>query len=109
MTMTFDRYRDFVLSKVSVQTISRDQELAAALGLCGETGEIADLIKKQRFQDHHVYHGWLLEELGDVYFYFVLMLDAMGYTLDQVIDENVRKLEERYPEGFDPDRSMNRT
>lgn len=100
-------YRDFVLSKISVNHLL-DLELAAALGIAGEAGEIADAIKKRRFQDHQDPPGFLLEELGDLFFYFTLMLEAQGYTLDDVITQNQLKLDTRYPNGFDAKRSMNR-
>lgn len=105
--MTNEEYMAFVLSKLS-DAAKKDMELNAALGLAGEAGEICDLIKKQRFQDHHVWQGWMMDELSDVIFYVFMMLAAQGWTFQEVIANNVRKLNERYPEGFDAERSMNR-
>ena len=107
MTVNIERYKEFVISKCSMRTID-DMELTATLGLVGEAGEIADVIKKIRFHDHHAQPGYILEELGDLFFYFVLMLEAQGYTLEGIVDFNIRKLEERYPDGFESERSMNR-
>lgn len=107
MTVDMDRYKDYVISKCSMASLD-DLELTAALGMGGEVGEILDTIKKVRFHDHLTYQGQLVEEMGDLFFYFTLMLEATGYTLDQVVEANEKKLDERYPEGFDPMRSMNR-
>ena len=107
MTVDMDRYKDYVISKVSMRSLD-DLELVSALGIGGEAGEILDTIKKSRFHHHPTYYGFLLEEMGDLFFYFTLMLEAQGYTLDEVVEANKKKLDERYPEGFDPERSMNR-
>lgn len=50
----------------------------------------------------------LNKELGDVLWYAALMCEAFGWTLDGVMAQNVKKLEERYPDGFDTDRANNR-
>ncbi len=105
--MNEEEYRDFVMSMASDETLE-DPILAAALGLAGEAGEVADTVKKTRFHGHPVLAHEMLNELGDLYFYFTLELWAMGYSLQEVIDENVRKLNECYPEGFESERSINR-
>jgi NTP pyrophosphatase (non-canonical NTP hydrolase) len=107
MTVNIERYKEYVISKVSMRTLD-DPELAAALGMGGEVGEILDVIKKLRYHNHPAGRHYLLEEMGDLFFYFVLMLEAHGYTLENIVDFNMRKLDERYPDGFEPDRSMNR-
>lgn len=80
----------------------------AALGLCGEAGEVADHIKKGLYQGHGVRNDRIAEELGDVLFYASMMADAMGLTLQDVAQGNVDKLLKRYPDGFDPERSLHR-
>lgn len=72
-----------------------------ALGLAGETGEIVELIKK------HLGHGIplpplgiLTEEFGDVLWYLAAICTHQGISLEEVAKRNVRKLEERYPNGF---------
>ena len=79
-----------------------------ALGLCGEAGEVADLIKKATFQGHELDKEKLIEELGDVAWYLAIAAEALGVTLGEVLERNVKKLEARYPEGFDKARSINR-
>lgn len=80
----------------------------AALGLTGESGEVADAIKKMLFQGHALDRKHVAKELGDILWYLGLACEAIGYSLDEVMQMNVDKLRARYPQGFDPERSINR-
>lgn len=79
----------------------------AALGLTGEAGEVADIIKKHLYQGHDLYPSEVIEELGDVIWYVALMADYFNVTLGFVMQQNITKLKARYPEGFDPVKSVN--
>lgn len=79
-----------------------------ALGLCGESGEVADIIKKHRFQGHDLNRTKVIEELGDVCWYIAMMATALGVSLEDVLEKNILKLIRRYPDGFDAERSINR-
>ena len=78
------------------------------LGMCGEAGECADIVKKYFFQMHELDREKLAEELGDVLWYVAETAQGLDMTLEEVARGNLRKLEKRYPEGFDPERSINR-
>lgn len=78
------------------------------LGLCGETGECADLWKKHMHQGHELDADKLIVELGDVLWYCAELASGLGVSLEDVAQINVEKLKRRYPEGFDPERSRNR-
>ena len=80
------------------------------LGLAGEAGECADLVKKWAYQGHDEGEtkDKLKEELGDVMWYAAETAAALGTTLDEIMLMNVAKLQARYPEGFDAERSMHR-
>ena len=80
----------------------------AALGLTGEAGEVADEVKKCMYQGHPWQPSKIIEELGDVLWYVALMADYFNVTLGFVMQQNITKLKARYPEGFDPVRSVNR-
>ena len=80
----------------------------AALGACGESGEFADMVKKVVFHDHELNKWKMLLELGDILWYVTEAATALGYTLEEVAVENEAKLQRRYPDGFDPERSKNR-
>jgi len=78
------------------------------LGLAGEAGECADLVKKHCFQDARPIHDALIDELGDVMWYVAETAAALGVTLEEVAQHNVDKLRKRYPEGFEAERSLHR-
>jgi NTP pyrophosphatase (non-canonical NTP hydrolase) len=78
------------------------------MGLAGESGECVDLVKKHLFQGHELDSNRLAKELGDVAWYLAVTSYAIGYSLDDVLKTNVEKLYTRYPDGFDPKKSINR-
>lgn len=106
--MTLNEYQALA-QRTSRKDISPDDHLLnGILGLAGETGECADLVKKCFFQDGRDIREDLKDELGDVLWYVVEAVTAMGWTLEEVAKHNVDKLRRRYPEGFDADRSLHR-
>lgn len=80
----------------------------AALGIAGEGGEVCDLVKKNLGQHHRLETVKLLEELGDVLWYVAECCSVLGVSLESVMAANVAKLQQRYPDGFAPERSINR-
>lgn len=90
------------------QSIFANQLANAVLGLCGEAGEVGDLIKKQLFHGHTANPQKIAEELGDVLYYVFWIANLYNLTVDQIIAQNIQKLYFRYPDGFDSERSRNR-
>lgn len=82
--------------------------LNGALGLGGESGEVEDIVKKFIFQGHPLDKAHIAKELGDVAWYLAVAAYSIGYTLEEVLQMNIDKLKERYPDGFDVDKSLHR-
>jgi NTP pyrophosphatase (non-canonical NTP hydrolase) len=86
--------------------------LTAAIGMAAETGEFCELPKKIFFQGKPLNTDTLFHmkrELGDIMWYWVNACRALGLEPNDVVEENVRKLEARYPGGeFDSWFSENR-
>ncbi|RME05558.1 MAG: nucleotide pyrophosphohydrolase [Anaerolineae bacterium] len=82
--------------------------MVAALGLAGEAGEFANLVKKLTAHKHFITNAELADELGDVLWYLAEAATVCGLDLDVIAYRNIEKLKERYPKGFDPERSRNR-
>ena len=85
--------------------------LTSAIGMMAESGEFTELLKKMVFQGKEFnedvrFH--MKRELGDILWYWIQGCIALGYTPDEVMDENIKKLEARYPNGFEVVRSENR-
>lgn len=72
----------------------------SGLGIAGEAGEVADLIKKAVYHGHGLDREKLKKELGDVLWYVSSLADAAGFRLSEVMESNLDKLRARYPEGF---------
>ena len=122
----FNDYAKFVISTTSNESLSTlslaekllrlgretetewSQLLTASVGMQAESGEFSEVIKKIIFQgkpftEDERFH--LKRELGDVLWYWVQGCKALGYTPQQVMEENIKKLESRYPNGFEVVRS----
>lgn len=83
--------------------------LYAAIGMCGEAGEVSELVKKYEYHGHAIDTEHLARELGDVLWYVSYMADLFGYSLGKIMAMNQEKLAKRYPDGkFDAERSRNR-
>jgi NTP pyrophosphatase (non-canonical NTP hydrolase) len=79
-----------------------------ALGLVGEAGETAELFKKKLGHGHPLSREKVVKELGDVMWYVAEVCSIMGVSLQEVANENIKKLEQRYPEGFNEEKSLHR-
>lgn len=123
-----NKYREFVAGVTSDASndleamIARLRELnevcnvsllmTGAIGIASEGGEFSEIVKKCVFQgkplnDETLFH--IKRELGDIAWYFANACRAIGVNPSEVIEENVRKLESRYPGGhFDVYYSENR-
>lgn len=101
--MTINDYQ-----KEALRTAGEADFVNGVLGLCGESGECADIVKKYLFQGHDLDVEHLAKELGDVAWYLAVTAYAIGYDLETILRLNVRKLRKRYPDGFDPEKSQNR-
>ena len=82
--------------------------ILTALGIAGEAGEVVDIVKKVLYHAHELDTSALCKEVGDLLWYVVLLCETVGLTLDEVMQTNVEKLRQRYPDGFDPQRSRMR-
>lgn len=79
-----------------------------ALGVAGEAGEVADLIKKAVFHRHPLNRDALIKELGDVLWYVAALCTKLDIGLDDVMVLNIEKLRARYPAGYSSERSRER-
>lgn len=109
--MTFDEYVNE--SKRTATALSDDnrkeQMVMSGLGITGEAGEVADEIKKHVFHGHTLDEIKIMKELGDVLWYMARLCAILNVSLDTVAQMNIDKLKARYPNGFERERSINRT
>jgi len=107
--MNLDEYQSLAARTLG-RNRTQEQLLAnAALGLTGEAGETAEIIKKHLFHDTPLDRDALIKELGDCLWYIGAFATVLDVSLDEIAQRNIDKLKKRYPAGFDPERSKNRT
>ena len=106
--MDVKEYRESAMVTVNRNLDKRDMLINGAMGLCGESGEVIDILKKHIFHGHELDREHLLEELGDVAWYLNEAAYALDSSLEEIFERNIAKLKKRYPQGFDKERSINR-
>lgn len=106
--MTGNEYQALAMRTANTGLTPYDNLIVGALGLAGESGEVADLVKKFIGQGHELDREQVMDEVSDVLWYVALTLKAIGKTVDECMQHNVDKLKARYPDGFSPERSIHR-
>lgn len=106
--MTLNEYQKMALRTSSKENTSRIALAILAIGLCGESGEVAELLKKYIGHGHDLCVDDVLNELGDVLWYVASLAEAMDSSLESVASMNITKLMKRYPHGFSEEASRNR-
>lgn len=105
--MTIDDYQTAAMR--TAPHLSDDELIEnAAMGLNGEAGELIDHIKKYKFQGHSFDRDYVAKELGDIAWYLAIGAFALDLPLETILEMNVNKLKQRYPDGFTVERSINR-
>ncbi len=106
--LSMDNYQQLAGRTAGAGKDGEHRKIIAALGLAGEAGEFANLIKKQTAHGHEIGSEALADELGDVLWYLAEAATACGLSLGEIAQKNVDKLSARYPEGFSQEASINR-
>lgn len=106
--MTVNEYQKLAMTTLNPELSKKDALINGVMGLCGESGEAIDIVKKWLAQGHELDREKLAKELGDICWYLAETATALDLSLEDVMAANIEKLKKRYPEGFDLDRSMNR-
>lgn len=106
--MTGSEYQKLAMRTCQFEPINHLDMLCHALfGLCSEVGEIHNLYQKE-YQGHMFTVLDVRDELGDVLWMIAELCHAYDLDLDDVMEANIEKLKKRYPDGFDPERSIHR-
>lgn len=106
--MNMNDYQVMAARTINHNLSASEQLLNGCMGLCGESGECIDILKKHLAQGHPLDVEHIIDELGDVVWYASEVAYALGVGLDEVCERNIAKLSKRYPTGFEVERSINR-
>lgn len=69
------------------------------MGMSGEMGELMDAIKKSIMYQKPLDLAHVIEEMGDIEFYFEGLRQGLGISRSEVLEQNVSKLSKRYESG----------
>jgi len=106
--MTINEYQELAMKTLNPELSPRDVLINGVMGLCGESGEAIDIVKKHISQGHELDREHLIKELGDVAWYLAELAYVLDVPLEEVLQRNIDKLRARYPEGFDTEKSKKR-
>ncbi len=106
--MNANEYQKLAMITLNKELNKKEMLLNSVMGLCGESGEAIDIVKKHHFHGHNLDKDKLIKELGDIAWYLAEAATALDISLEEVLALNIEKLKKRYPEGFDKEKSINR-
>ena len=106
--MTINEYQKLAMTTLNPELSKKDVLINGVMGLCGESGEAIDIVKKWLAQGHALDREKLAKELGDICWYVAETATALDLSLEDIMAANIEKLKQRYPEGFDARRSIHR-
>ena len=96
--MTINEYQKLAMTTLNPALSEKDVLINGVMGLCGESGEAIDIVKKHLAQGHELDREHLIKELGDIAWYLAEVAYVLGVPLEEVLQRNIDKLRQRYPE-----------
>lgn len=107
--MNINEYQKLAMTTLNPKLSKRDVLLNSVMGLCGESGEAIDLVKKHMMHGHDFDKEKFAKELGDIAWYLAEAATAIDTDLETIFQMNIDKLKKRYPDGFDSEKSIHRS
>ena len=104
--MNINDYQVMAMTTLNPALSRKEVLINSVMGLCGESGEAIDIVKKWLAQGHALDKEHLAKELGDIAWYLAEAATALDLSLEEVLQANLDKLKKRYPEGFASERSI---
>lgn len=104
--MEINEYQQLAMTTLNPALSKKDVLINSVMGLCGESGEAIDIVKKWLAQGHELDKEHLAKELGDIAWYLAEAATALDIPLENILHANIEKIKKRYPEGFDTKKSQ---
>ena len=106
--MNINDYQAMAMTTLNPELSRKEVLINSVMGLCGESGEAIDIVKKWLAQGHALDKEHLAKELGDIAWYLAEAATALDLSLEEILQANLDKLKKRYPQGFETQRSVTR-
>lgn len=104
--MEVNDYQALAMTTLNPALSKKEVLINSVMGLCGESGEAIDIVKKWMAHGHDLDKEHLVKELGDIAWYLAEAATALDVSLEEILQANLDKLKKRYPEGFETKRSL---
>ena len=104
--MEVNEYQNMAMMTLNPSLNKKDVLINSVMGLCGESGEAIDIVKKWMAHGHELDKDHLIKELGDIAWYLAEAATALDISLEDIFQANIEKLKKRYPEGFQTGKSL---
>ena len=99
--MNFSQYQELAKKTAKTDFATPTEEIMCwGLGLAGESGDVASCIKKVFAHKNLTVKKGIRENLGDLLWYFAMICNFFNWNIEEILQENIIKLEKRYPDGF---------
>lgn len=106
--MDVNEYQKLAMRTLNKALTPKEILINGVMGLCGESGEAIDIVKKHISHNHPLDKEHLIKELGDIAWYLAEVATVLNVSLEEVLKINIEKLKKRYPDGFSEYNSINR-
>ena len=107
MRLSVEEYQALAARTIDKGMNNEQMLLHALHGMSSEIGEIHGIYQK-RYQGHKIGADRVREETGDLLWFVAEFCTANGWNMAEIMSENIEKLKNRYPDGFEPERSVHR-
>jgi NTP pyrophosphatase (non-canonical NTP hydrolase) len=106
--MEFNEYQEACKRTANFEGTPHECISNVCMGIAGEAGELIDYIKKYLYQGKPLDEYKIKVETGDLLWYIAILAVMFNLDLNEIAKLNIHKLDLRYPNGFDKERSNNR-
>lgn len=105
--LTFNHYQHLASRTINNNLTNEGKLFHSLFGMVSEVGELHGIFQKE-YQEHKRSKEHMMKEVGDLLWFIAEFCTVNGWELSEVAAMNIQKLKERYPEGFEPERSLHR-
>lgn len=105
--MTMDEYQELAARTINRRLRKEEMLRHALFEMCAELGEIHSIYQKV-YQGHQIRNEDVKAEIGDLLWGIAEFCTVNKFSLDEIAAGNIEKLKKRYPDGFEPGRSLDR-
>ena len=105
--MNANEYQKLAARTIAPDMNQFDMRHHALHGMVAEIGELHGIYQKI-YQHHPADEEHMKKEAGDIAWFLAEFCTANGWDFEEILQMNIDKLKARYPEGFDPEKSLHR-